>query len=67
MNTIYNAWQYFYIGSATKDTYLILFGNREEGWECTKEELKECWGKAIRLSKYRTFGDVTLIYIKENL
>lgn len=62
METIFNAWQYSWKVHPQKDTYLILFGNREEGWQCSHEELKTYWRMAVKNSKYRHYGDVTLLY-----
>lgn len=68
MNTIFNV--YSILDKYTKynnlDDYMIVFGNREEGWNCNKEELPRLWSIAIRNSKTRYYGDVTLFY-KEKL
>ena len=62
MDIIYNAHQYAWRQHINNETYLILFGNQEADWECTKEELKSYWTKAIRCSKYKLYGDITLLY-----
>jgi len=58
MITTYNIYRI----DKSKLPYVIMFGNLEHGWVCTKDELKEFWGKAIRSSQNRHFGDVTLLY-----
>ncbi len=61
MNTVHNA--YWVDKTLPKyEDYFILFGNREEGWNLSKEELKKFWRKAVKLSAYRSYGDVTLMY-----
>jgi hypothetical protein len=60
MNTIFNGYQ---VNKKTlTNDYLILFGNREEGWNCTYDELKEFWIKAVKMSASIRVGDVSLYY-----
>ena len=40
--------------------YVIIFGNLENGYGCKTEELKEVWTTAIRNSKTKAFGDISL-------
>jgi len=61
MNTIYNAYHVDKTLLKYED-YFILFGNREEGWNLSREELKEFWRKAVELSAYRYYGGVILMY-----
>ena len=58
MRTLHNIYRI----DKTKLEYTILFGNLEHGWSCTKDELPEYWGKAIRSSQNKHFGDVCLQY-----
>lgn len=64
MNTIFKVYSILdhYSEYNNLEDYMIVFGNREEGWNCSKEELSLMWSKAIRCSKYRYYGDLTLFY-----
>ncbi len=61
MKSIANAWVEFQKPSDIND-YLILFGNRNEGWNVTKEELPFYWKLAVKSSSHVSYGDVTLLY-----
>ena len=41
--------------------FIVMFGNKEHGFTCDREDLVELWARCIRWSKYNSFGDVTLL------
>lgn len=61
MNTIANAYQ---VDKKDKslDDYFVLFGNREEGWNFNKEELRYYWKLAVKCSASISYGDVVLLH-----
>ena len=69
MNTIPNVYRIIYDDKASELwdklsllDYMIVFGNQEHGWNCSKEELSRIWKISIRNSKFKYWGDVSLIY-----
>lgn len=58
ISIIFNVWS---SESKASKTYVVLFGNKEHGYECELEDLPYLWSRCIRWAKYTSFGDVTLV------